>query len=58
VSASKQNSIRDRGVNERDTASFRSKPDKILKIEIRGAGLLLVGSRNRLLIFKYFLSDL
>jgi hypothetical protein len=45
-------------VNERGTISFRLKLNKILKIGIRGTGSLLVGSRNRLSVFKCSLLSL
>jgi hypothetical protein len=50
--------MRDRGVNERDIIFFCLKFSKILKINIRGIGSLLVKSRNKLSAFKCSLSGL
>jgi hypothetical protein len=50
--------VRDREINERGIISFRLKFDKILRIDIRGVGSLLVESRDRLSVFRCFLPGL
>jgi hypothetical protein len=50
--------MRDRKINKRDIIFFRLKLNKILKIDIRGTGSLLVENRNRLSVFKYSLPSL